>query len=169
MQKYLVGALLYLGVGAAVPVLAAPVEGLVLPGKAIEAKLKQHLNKRVLVFRDKPLHGQDVRLAGFNERKDESEGASLKAILFTDLHLKKDVLTIRGEAVEPKPGRPRLTFQRQAKRFQLITCRIVLSPTSPLKTMRQALALLTHVFLTKDELHKEFARLKREARPSNHP
>jgi hypothetical protein len=144
---------------AAVP----PIDGPALASPSLQTKLKRYLNKRVLVFRERPLYGQGVRVAGFaqSEREPRTQGDT-KAILFTDLRLENDTLNIMGEAVQPKPGKSRPVFQRHAKRFQLVTCRILLDAAAPKLTMYQALALLTRVFLTREELQQQFAKLGRE-------
>jgi hypothetical protein len=141
----------------------APIDDPAVASQDLQSKLKRRLNKRVLVFRERPLHGQDVRVAGYTESEGEPHTpGDTKAILFTDLRLETGTLNIMGEAVQPKPGKSRLAFQRHAKRFQLVTCRIALDPAAPMLTMSQALALLTRVFLTREELHQEFAKLSRE-------
>ena len=148
----------------------APIEGPTAASPSLQTKLKQYLKKRVLVFREQPLYGQGVRVAGFAQSQGEHRTQSdTKAILFTDVRLENDTLNIMGEAVEPKPGKSRPAFQRHAKRFQLVTCRISLDPAAPKLTMSQALALLTRVFLTREELQQQFAKLGQEQEPRIQP
>jgi hypothetical protein len=95
-------------------------------------------------------------------RKEGETTSGMKAILFTDLSLDSEMLTIRGEAVEPKPGASRVAFHRFPKRLPLVTCRIILNPAVRSLTLAHAFRLLTHVFLTRDELRREFSRMKQE-------
>src|SRR5262245_50254791 len=65
---------------------------------SLQSRLKRYLKKRVLVFREKPLYGQGVRVAGFarSEREPRTQ-SDTRAILFTDVRLENDTLNIVGE------------------------------------------------------------------------
>ena len=134
--------------------------------KAVEKRLQDYLNKRVLVFRKGVIDRHQITFDSQGRLLAESDTelkSSPNAILFVGLALDAERLAISGEAVRFRPRVSRPILSRNPREFRLVTCTIILDAPPDELSFAHAIGLLCKVFLTKEEL-KDLYLLQDETR-----
>jgi hypothetical protein len=125
--------------------------------RAVEKKLREYLNERVLVFRKGEISRHQIRFDS-RDRPATERGSELKsrpnAILFTGLTLDPEHLVILGEAVRIRPSTSQPILSRHPREFRLVTCTLILDIPPDEMTLTHAISRLCQVFLTREEFHQ---------------
>ncbi len=66
----------------------------------VEERLKENLENRVLIFREKGIEGRHIRFDTSGRPLHRSDNASQRAFLFMDLELRDDRMVIVGEEIQ---------------------------------------------------------------------
>ena len=120
---------------------------------AVEERLKENLENRVLIFREKGIEGRHIRLDTSGRplhRSKKQDNASRRAFLFMDLELHDDRMVIVGEEILIQMEDGKRTYVRDSRRMNLVTCTVDLSGEEP--TFPWLIGILARIFVHQTEL-----------------
>ena len=119
----------------------------------VEERLKENLENRVLIFREKGIEGRHIRFDTSGRplyRSNKQGNASRRALLFMDLELHDDRMVIVGEEIQIQMEDGERNYVRDSRRLNLVTCTVDLSGEEP--TFPWLIGILARVFLQQTEL-----------------
>jgi len=116
----------------------------------VEERLKENLENRVLIFREKGIEGRHIRFDTSGRPLHRSDNASQRAFLFMDLELHADRMVIVGEEIQIQIEDGKRTYVRDSRKLNLVTCTVDLSGEEP--TFPWLIGILARIFLQQTEL-----------------
>ena len=122
----------------------------------VEERLKENLENRVLIFREKGIEGRHIRFDTSGRplhRSNKQDNASRRAFLFMDLELHDDRMVIVGEEIQIQLEAGERNYVRDSRRLNLVTCTVDLSGEEP--TFPWLIGILARIFLQQTELQGE--------------
>ena len=119
----------------------------------VEERLKENLENRVLIFREKGIVGRHIRFDTSGRplyRFKKQENASRRAFMFMDLKLHDERMLIVGEELQIQVEEGERTYVRDSRRLNLVICTVDLSGEEP--TFPWLIGILARIFLQQTEL-----------------
>ncbi len=119
----------------------------------VEERLKENLENRVLIFREKGIVGRHIRFDTSGRplyRFKKQENASRRAFMFMDLKLQDERMLIVGEELQIQVEDGERTYVRDSRRLNLVICTVDLSGEEP--TFPWLIGILARIFLQQTEL-----------------
>ncbi len=120
----------------------------------VEERLKENLENRVLIFREKGIEGRHIRFdtsgRPLHRFQKQDNASSQRAFLFMDLELHDDRMVIVGEEIQIQMQDGKRTYVRDSRRLNLVTCTVDLSGEEP--TFPWLIGILARIFLQQTEL-----------------
>ena len=119
----------------------------------VEERLKENLENRVLIFREKGIEGRHIRFDTSGRplyRFKKQENASRRAFSFMDLKLYDERMLIVGEELQIQVEDGERTYVRDSRRLNLVICTVDLSGEET--TFPWLIGILARIFLQQTEL-----------------
>ncbi len=119
----------------------------------VEERLKENLENRVLIFREKKIKGRHIRFDTRGRplhRFKKQDNASQRAFLFMDLELHDDRMVIVGEEIQIQMEDGERNYVRDSRKLNLVTCTVDLSGGE--LTFPWLIGILARIFLQQTEL-----------------
>ncbi len=116
----------------------------------VEERLKENLENRVLIFREKGIEGRHIRFDTSGRPLHRSDNTSQRAFLFMDLELHDDRMVIVGEEIQIQMEDGERNYVRDSRSLNLVTCTVDLS--SEELTFPRLMGILVRIFLQQTEL-----------------